>query len=142
MNTINQHNIRSIAKWANFLGIFFATMAALIVLFGLIFLFARTPEISDAINNLGYKYPLLQTLGSSSFYIGVSIFFVLIGALIGFTAMFQLKAASSLNKYLASNDEQFLYSGMSQIGKYFRFYVIISIISLLSSLSGLAYIFS
>jgi Family of unknown function (DUF5362) len=141
MNTINQQNIKSIAKWAKFLGVFFAIIAVIIAIAGTAFLFARTSEISDAMNNLGYKYPILQSFGSGSFYAAISILFILLAGLIGLTAFYQLNTAKSLNQYLVSNDEQFLYSGLNNVGKYFRFYVVFSIISLLGTLSGLLFMF-
>jgi hypothetical protein len=141
MNSINIQNIQSISKWAKFIGTFIIIVAVFMLIAGVSVLFVDSSNLEAIIDNIALKAPQVRIITALGFSKIITLIFLLIGAIFFYIGNIQIKASNQLQKYIASNDEQFLYTGIKSIGTYFRFYVIISLLSFISVLTGLISIF-
>jgi len=129
----NSYTLRSVASWAKVLGIVTIIMAALLVIFGIVF--QQNASKLDGFD--GYRSSRSGGMSADSLGSMGLIMYVVIGLIYGLSGMFALNAGNKINSGLKTNNMELLNGGFANARNFFALWAILMILCLLFMLIGL-----
>ncbi len=125
IDPVTKTHLSETARWARFLAIVGLISVVLLVIGGVIYSIWITSLMQEAQSNYGFNAGY-----TTSYTIGIAIFFVVMAAVAFFPMLYMLRFANQMRTALNGNDQQSLNTSFQNLKIYFRYVGIITIIGL------------